>query len=89
MINSILNNNDCIVKIKSKREYDYMIQNKELQVKGKSKYENYWLLEYLPRNKEFYVIDDSSSSYEDGEPTFSFTIATTYKGMYFEISCWG
>ena len=60
-----------------------------MQIKGKSGYEEYWLIEELPRNKEFYVLEDFYRSYPDGSDEWTFSIATTYKGMYFIIYCAG
>lgn len=89
MINRLLNDIDTTVTIISKKEYEKLIEDKKVQFKGKSGYEKYWLLEDLPRNKEFYVLDDFYQSYPDGGDEWAFSIATTYKGMYFIISSSG
>mgnify|MGYP003300580136 CR=1 FL=1 len=82
MINNILNNG-YIVSLISEKTYKNLLDK---QIKGHSKYDNYSIIEYLPKNKEFYVIDDNETSYEDGYCEYDFSIATTYKGMYFIIT---
>lgn len=89
MINKLLNDIDTTVSIISKKEYEKIIVDRKVQVVGKSGYENYWLLEYLPRYKKFYVLEDFYQSYPDGGDEWAFSIATTYKGMYFIISSSG
>ena len=89
MINSILEETQTSVEAISKLKYEKIITDKEVNIKGKSAYEDYILVEDLPRNKEFYVLEDYYASYEDGGDSWNFVIATTYKGMYFIISAWG
>lgn len=89
MINRMLNDIDTTVSIISKSDYEKIIADKKVQIKGKSSYEDKWLLEDLPRYKEFYVLEDFYQSYPDGSDEWAFSIATTYKGMYFIISCAG
>ena len=89
MINKLLNDNEVSVTIISKKRYEELMTDKKAQITGKSAYEQYWLLEYLPRNKEFYVLEDFYQSYPDSGDEWEFTIITTYKGMYFIISSWG
>lgn len=89
MINSILEETQTSVQAISKLKYEKTIKDKEVNIKGKSAYEGYILVEDLPRNKEFYVLEDYYASYEDGGDSWNFEIATTYKGMYFIISAWG
>lgn len=89
MINRILEETQTSVEAMSKLKYEKIIKDKEVNIKGKSAYEDYILVEDLPRNKEFYVLEDYYASYEDGGDSWNFAIATTYKGMYFVISAWG
>lgn len=89
MINRILEECESSVQVVSKLKYEKTIKDKEVNIKGKSTYEDYILVEDLPRNKEFYVLDSYYASYEDGGDSWNFAIATTYKGMYFIISAWG
>lgn len=89
MINRILEETQTSVEAISKLKYEKIIKDKEVNIKGKSAYEDYILVEDLPRNKEFYVLEDYYASYEDGGDSWDFDIATTYKGMYFIISAWG
>ena len=89
MINRLLNDNEISVTILSKKRYEEITKGIKPQIKGKSDYEEYWLLEELPRNKEFYVIEDFYRSYDNGGDEWRFSIATTYKGMYFIISAYG
>lgn len=89
MINELLKDNETSVKIISQKRYEELTKDKKAQVKGKSSYEEYWLLEYLPKNKEFYVLEDYYQSYPSGGDEWEFGIATTYKGMYFVITAWG
>ena len=89
MINRMLNDIDTTVSIVSESDYKKIIADRKVQIKGKSGYEEYWLIEELPRNKEFYVLEDFYRSYPDGSDEWTFSIATTYKGMYFIISCAG
>lgn len=89
MINRMLNDIDTTVSIISKSDYEKIIKDKKVQLKGKSGYEEYWLIDELPRNKEFYVLEDFYQGYPSGGDEWCFSIATTYKGMYFIISCAG
>lgn len=89
MINELLKETDISIVIISNERYEELTKDIKAQVKGKSGYKDKWLIEYLPRNKEFYVLDDFYRSYPDGSDEWGFTIATTYKGMYFIISCFG
>ena len=81
MIDSLLNDGYYVSVLS---DYDYKKQTDGLkkQIKGKSKYENYSLIEYLPRNKEFYVICDKYIDNEVGEE-WDFRIITLYKGIAF------
>lgn len=89
MINRILEECETSVQVISKTKYEKTIKDKYINIKGKSAYEDYILVEDLPRNKEFYVLEDYYESYPDGGDSWNFVIATTYKGMYFIISAWG
>lgn len=89
MINNFLNDIDTTVSIVSKKDYAKIIEGKQKQIKGKSCYEDKWLLEDLPRYKEFYVLEEFYQSYPDGSDEWFFSIATTYKGMFFIISAGG
>lgn len=89
MINKMLADCETTVSIIRKFEYERIIADKKVQIKGKSGYEGYWLLDYLPRGKEFYVLEDFYQSYPDGGDEWAFSIALTYKGMYFIISSSG
>lgn len=89
MINRMLNDIDTTVSIVSENDYKKIIADRKVQIKGKSSYEDKWLLEDLPRYKEFYVLEDFYQSYPDGSDEWAFSIAITYKGMYFIISCAG
>ena len=86
MINNIINDIDYTVSIIPKRVYERYVDKYKKYIKGKSEYEDYSLIEYLPRNKEFYVLEDSLSGNETGYEEYCFSIATTYKGMYFIIT---
>ena len=83
MINDLLNNG-YYVSVLSDNEYKNFIKNLEKQIVGKSKYENYAMLEYLPLRKEFYVVCDKESSY-DVVMEWDFRIVTIYKGIPFMI----
>lgn len=76
----------CIV---SKKNYDRLIKDRKIQIKGKSDYDDCIIVEDLPRNKEFYVLDEYKSEYENGYEEWGLQIATIYKGMYFIISADG
>lgn len=83
MIDSLLNGGYCVSVI-SDHDYKSYINGLEKQIKGKSEYENIAMIEYLPRNKEFYVICDKTYSYDVVEE-WDFRIVTLYKGMAFMI----
>ena len=89
MINKILEETQTSAQAISKLKYEKTIKDKDINIKGKSSYEDYILVEDLPRNKEFYVLENYYASYPDGGDSWNFAIATTYKGMYFIISAWG
>lgn len=84
MINNLLSN-DYSVSVISDEQYKKYATFEEKQIKGKSKYENYTLIEYLPKNKEFYVICDETRSY-DATFEWDFAIATKYKGICFVLT---
>ena len=81
MIDSLLNDG-YYVSVLSDYDYKKQINGLEKQVKGKSKYEDYSLVEYLPRNKEFFVICDEINCYDVVEE-WDFRIITLYKGIPF------
>lgn len=84
MINKILKDSDFSINIISKEQFEKRIAGLEKQIAGKSKYENKVMLDYLPKNKEFYVIEDIFQNYE-GDCWWEFTIALKYKEMYLTI----
>ena len=86
MINKILNDIDFSVSVIPARVYERYTNKYKKQIKGKSEYDDYSLIEYLPRNKEFYVLEDNYQSYENGSDEYYFSIVTTYKGMYFILT---
>lgn len=89
MINKFLNDSEMSVCIVSKKNYDRLIKDRKIQIKGKSDYDDCIIVEDLPRNKEFYVLDEYKSEYENGYEEWGLQIATIYKGMYFIISADG
>lgn len=89
MINRFLNDSEISVCIVSKSRYGEIINDIKPQLKGKSNYEDCIIVEDLPKNKEFYVISEYQSGNETGYEEWEFSIATTYKGMYFIISAEG
>lgn len=85
MINNLINDGYS-VSVMSEKTYKCLIDK---QIKGSSKYDSYSIIEYLPRKKEFYVIDDYEQSYEDGSSEYGFTIALKFKGLCFMVSDYG
>lgn len=85
MIDSLLNDG-YYVSVLSDYDYKKQIDGLKKHIKGKSEYEDYSLIEYLPKNKEFYVLEDSSNGNETGYEEYCFSIATNYKGMHFIIT---
>lgn len=81
MINDLINNGFSVGVI-PENTYNSLLDK---QIKGSSKYDNYSIIEYLPKNKEFYVIDDNERSYENGYTEYEFGIAIKYKGICFSI----
>lgn len=89
-MNSIYEDNEIEVDKISKNRYEYFISHLELQIKGKSKYDDYWLIsDYLPNNKKFYVLEDYEYADESGSEEWCFVILTKYKKEYLLISCAG
>lgn len=89
MMEELLRDSEVSVTIISEYRYEEIIKDKKVNIKGKSNYENYWLVELLPRKREFYVLEDFYRSYENGGDDWEFTIVTKYKGLHFIISSWG
>lgn len=79
MLDELLNNG-YFISILSNSDYKKIISGLQKQIKGKSEYENYAMVEYLPRNKEFYVVCDDVTSNEAGTQWY-FEIALIYKGI--------
>lgn len=73
----------------SESNYLQTIRDLKKQIKGKSEYENYSIIEYLPKNKEFYVIRDEESENESGYATYDFEIFVKYNKLYFSINDYG
>lgn len=80
MIDNLLNDGYYIT-ILSKKDYQKRINELKKEIKGKSKYDNYCIVDYLPNNKEFYVIRDLCNGDETGYEEWDFEILTIYKGL--------
>ena len=78
--------NGCYISCISSREYALKIENLPKQIKGKSEYDNCSIVEYLPKNKEFYVIDNENYSNEGGYESYYFSIAVKFNKLYFVIT---
>ena len=85
MIENLLSESDISISVIPEWKYKKITDGLKKQIKGKSSYEEDYIVSELPRNKEFYVINDFYRSYEDGSDEWCITIATTYKGMYLSI----
>lgn len=86
MINKFLNDCEMSVCVISKKMYEELIMDIKQQVKGKSNYDDCIIVEDLPNNKTFYVLEEYQREYENGYQEWGLSIATKYKGMYFTIS---
>lgn len=86
MINKFLNDCEMSVYVISKKKYKKLIMDIKQEVKGKSKYDDYIIVEDLPKNKTFYVLEEYQREYENGYQEWGLSIATKYKGMCFTIS---
>ena len=67
--------------ILSKKDYQKRIDGLKKEIKGKSKYENYCIVDYLPKNKEFYVVENWCNGDETGYEEWVFEIVIIYKGL--------
>lgn len=80
MIENLLNDG-YYIHILSKKDYQKRIDGLKKEIKGKSKYENYCIVDYLPKNKEFYVVRNYCNGDETGYEEWEFEIVTIYKGL--------
>lgn len=85
MIDRLLEEDYCITLITKKR-YKELTHNLQKHTKGSSKYENYCLIEQLPKNKDFYVLENNSYGNETGYEEYCFSIATIYKDICFILT---
>ena len=86
MINKLLMDNDIYIDIITEKRYKEYAKKNRKQIKGKSRYEDYYIVSELPRKKEFYVIVDEYYSYPTGGDDYVFSIAIRFKGLYFVIT---
>ena len=86
MIDSLLNDGYS-VSVLSNYQYQSKIKDLKKEIKGKSKYDDTTLVfDYLPKNKEFYVIRNEQTGYENGYEEYDFEIMLIYKGIPFLIT---
>ncbi|MGN1298121.1 MAG: hypothetical protein ACI4VH_06905 [Clostridia bacterium] len=62
-----------------------VFKENNIYVKGKSSYENYALVESLPKGTKFVVLIDEQSSNETGDFSWYFCIMVKYHDLYITL----
>lgn len=73
------------IHIETTEDGERAFKENNIQIKGKSSYEDYAYVDALPRGTKFVVLIDESSSNETGDHSWYFCIMIKYYGLYFSL----
>lgn len=84
LINSLIKDHD--VNLEESEIGKQYFKDDTIYIKGKSgEYENYSLVDCLPKGTKFVVLIDKYDSYENGDCSWYFCIMIKYYDLYFTL----